>query len=89
LPLLRPTLFFVLVTQIISMFQAFDTIYSLTKGGPMNGTDVIAYRIYDQAFTDFNLGKAAVTAVVLFVILVVITLGQHLYFRRRITYDLS
>lgn len=89
LPLLRPTLFFVLVTQIISMFQAFDTIYSLTKGGPMNGTDVVAYRIYEQAFTDFNMGQAAVTAVVLFAILVLITLGQHLYFRRRITYDLS
>src|SRR3989442_104920 len=46
LPLLRPTLFFVLVTSIISSFQAFDTIYSLTQGGPLDATDVIAYRIY-------------------------------------------
>lgn len=89
LPLLRPTLFFVLVTSVISTFQLFDTIYSLTQGGPMNATDVVAYRIYKQAFTDFNLGQAAVTALVLFIILVAITIGQQLYFRRRITYDFS
>jgi multiple sugar transport system permease protein len=88
-PLLRPTLFFVLVTSIISTFQVFDTIYSLTQGGPGNTTDVIAYRIYQQAFTSFNLGQAAVTALVLFVVLVAVTIGQQLYFRRKITYDLS
>jgi multiple sugar transport system permease protein len=89
LPLLRPTLFFVLVTSIISSFQAFDTIYSLTQGGPLDATDVIAYRIYKQAFVNFDIGQAAVTAVVLFVAVVAITIGQNLYFRRRITYDLS
>lgn len=89
LPLLRPTLFFVLVTTIISTFQVFDTIYALTRGGPVNATDVIAYRIYEQAFTSFNLGQAAVTALVLFVILVGVTIAQQLFFRRRITYDLS
>ncbi|QDZ15672.1 carbohydrate ABC transporter permease [Humibacter ginsenosidimutans] len=89
LPLLRPTMFFVLVTSIIGAMQAFDTIYSLTQGGPMNATNVLAYRIYQKAFTAFDLGQAAVTALVLFVILVVVTLAQQLYFRRRITYDLS
>ncbi|WP_323374057.1 sugar ABC transporter permease [Microbacterium sp. STN6] len=88
-PLLRPTLFFVLVTSVISSFQVFDTVYALTKGGPQARTDVIAYSIYRTAFTDFNLGQASVMAIVLFAILVVVTLGQQLYFRRRITYDLS
>ncbi|MGW6195572.1 carbohydrate ABC transporter permease [Kribbella sp. NPDC055110] len=89
LPLLRPTLFFVLVTSIISSFQAFDTIYSLTQGGPLDATDVIAYRIYKQAFVNFDIGQAAVTAVVLFVAVVAVTIGQNLYFRRKITYDLG
>jgi len=98
LPLLRPTLFFVLVTTTITAFQAFDTIYALTKGGPvaltdsgipLGRTDVIAMRIYNDAFTAFSLGKAATAAVVLFVILVIISVAQQLYFRRRITYDLS
>ena len=90
LPLLRPTMFFVLVTGIISSFQAFDSIYALTpNGGPQGSTDVIATRIYGEAFQTFNLGRASVMALVLFVVLVAVTLAQQFYFRKRITYDLS
>jgi multiple sugar transport system permease protein len=90
LPLLRPTMFFVLVTGVISSFQAFDSIYALTpNGGPQGSTDVIATRIYAKAFKDFDVGHASVMALVLFVILIVETVLQQLYFRRRITYDLA
>ena len=91
LPLLGPTMFFVLVTGVISAFQAFDQIYALTpNGGPEGTTDVIASRIYTEAFRgSFNLGGASVMALVLFVILVVVTLLQQRYFADRITYDLS
>jgi len=88
LPLLRPTLFFVVVTGIISAAQVFDTVYALTAGGPQNRTDLVAHRIYAEAFGAAAVGRAAVMAVVLFVILVGITVVQHLYFRRRISYDL-
>ncbi len=90
-PLLGPTLFFVLVTGVVSAFQAFDQIYALTpNGGPEGTTDVIASRIYLEAFQGgFNLGRASVMALVLFVILVVVTLVQQRFFSRRITYDLS
>ncbi|MFT4109036.1 carbohydrate ABC transporter permease [Propionicimonas sp.] len=90
-PLLGPTLFFVLVTGVISAFQAFDQIYALTpNGGPEGTTDVIASRIYLEAFQGgFNLGRASVMALVLFVILVVVTLVQQRFFSSRITYDLS
>ncbi len=90
LPLLRPTMFFVLVTGVISSFQAFDSIYALTpNGGPQGSTDVIATRIYAKAFKDFDVGHASVMTLVLFVILIVVTVLQQLYFRRRITYDLA
>ncbi len=89
LPLLRPTMFFVLVTSVISTFQIFDQVYALTGGGPQHRTDVIAARIYFEAFQTFDMGRAAVMAVVLLVILVGITLAQQLYFGRRTTYDLS
>ena len=88
LPLLRPTLFFVVVTGIISAAQVFDTVYALTAGGPQNRTDLVAHRIYAEAFSAAAVGRAAVMAIVLFVILVVATVAQHLYFRRRISYDL-
>jgi multiple sugar transport system permease protein len=88
LPMLRPTMFFVLVTGIVSAAQVFDTVYALTGGGPQGRTDLVAHRIYAEAFGSAAIGRAAVMAVVLFVILVGVTVVQHLYFRRRISYDL-
>jgi multiple sugar transport system permease protein len=87
-PMLRPTLFFVLVTGIVSAAQVFDTVYALTGGGPQGRTDLVAHRIYAEAFGAAAVGRAAVMAVVLFVLLVGVTIAQHLYFRRRISYDL-
>jgi len=91
LPLLGPTLFFVLVTGVISSFQAFDQIYALTpNGGPQGATDVIATRIYLQAFGgSFDLGRASAMALVLFVVLIIVTLAQQRFFAKRVTYDLS
>jgi multiple sugar transport system permease protein len=89
LPMLRPTLFFVLVTGIVSAAQVFDTVYALTGGGPQERTDVIAHRIYAEAFGAAAVGRAAVMALLLFVLLVGVTIVQHLYFRRRISYDLT
>lgn len=89
LPLLRPTMFFVTVTSVISSFQVFDSIYAMTGGGPGFRTDVIASRIYEEAFVSLRLGRAAAMAVILFIVLVTITVVQQRYFRRRITYDMS
>jgi multiple sugar transport system permease protein len=88
LPMLRPTLFFVLVTGIVSAAQVFDTVYALTGGGPQNRTDLLAHRIYAEAFGAAAVGRAAVMAIVLFALLLGVTLIQHVYFRRRISYDL-
>ncbi|MCW2662293.1 MAG: uspA [Mycobacterium sp.] len=88
LPMLRPTMFFVLVTGIVSAAQVFDTVYALTGGGPAGSTDLVAHRIYAEAFGSAAIGRASVMAVVLFVILIGVTVVQHLYFRRRISYDL-
>lgn len=89
LPLLRSTLFFVVVTGIISATQVFDTVYALTAGGPQHRTDLVAHRIYTEAFGAAAVGRAAVMAIVLFVILVAATVAQHSYFRRRISYELA
>lgn len=89
LPMLRPTMFFVLVTGIISAAQVFDTVYALTGGGPQGSTDLVAHRIYAEAFGAAAIGRTSVMAVVLFVILVGATVVQHLYFRRRISYELT
>ncbi|MGC5629661.1 carbohydrate ABC transporter permease [Georgenia sp. Z1344] len=92
IPLLRPTMFFVLVTTIISSFQVYDLVYGLTGGSPgypSGSTDVIAARIYHEAFVALDLGSASAMAVVLFALLVVVTLVQQRWFASRTTYDMS
>ncbi|HTX93395.1 MAG TPA: sugar ABC transporter permease [Mycobacterium sp.] len=89
LPMLRPTTFFVLVTGIVSTAQVFDMVYALTGGGPAGRTDLVAHRIYAEAFGSAAIGRASVMAVLLFVILIGVTLVQHLYFRQRISYDIT
>lgn len=87
LPMLRPTFFFVSVTGVVSAAQVFDTVYALTGGGPAGRTDLVAHRIYAEAFGAAAIGRAAVMALILFLILVGVTVVQHLYFRNRISYD--
>lgn len=87
LPMLRPTFFFVSVTGIVSAAQVFDTVYALTGGGPAGRTDLVAHRIYAEAFGAAAIGRAAVMALILFVILVGVTVAQHLYFRKRTSYE--
>jgi multiple sugar transport system permease protein len=89
LPLLNPTMFFVLVTDIIGSAQVFDTVYAMTQGGPGNATDVLNFEIFRQAFDFFHAGYASALSMVLFVILLIITLLQVLYFRSRTTYDIA
>lgn len=88
LPMLRPTLSFVLITGIVGAAQVFDTVYALTGGGPQGRTDLLAHRIYAEAFGAAAVGRSAVMALVLFVLLLGVTFLQHVYFRRRISYDL-
>jgi len=87
LPLLRPTLFFVLVTGTITAFQTFDTVYALTKGGPGDRTNVVAMQIFSEAFNAARPGRAAVMAIVVFGIMLAITVLQHRYFRTRTGYE--
>ncbi|MVU79935.1 ABC transporter permease subunit [Nocardia sp. ET3-3] len=87
LPLLRPTMFFVLVTGVLSVFQTFDAVFALTKGGPDHHTDVVAMRLYSEAFEAARPGRAAVMAVVVFAVMFVITVVQHRYFRDRTSYE--
>nr|WP_281507674.1 sugar ABC transporter permease [Brachybacterium sp. Marseille-Q7125] len=89
IPLLRPTTFFLAVTQVVASFQVFDMVFALTGGGPQRRTEVIASLIYNEAFVSGRLGRASAVAVILFVLLVVITLIQQRWFSSRVTYDMS
>ncbi|GAA0979902.1 sugar ABC transporter permease [Acrocarpospora macrocephala] len=77
LPLLRPSLLFVFITQCIAGMQSFALIIVMTKdGGPANATNVAAFEMYQQAFRFGAWGTASAMAMVLFVIIFVATLIQ-------------
>lgn len=86
IPVLSPTIFFVVIITAISSFQVFDLIYLMTQGGPFNSTNVLVYSIYQNAFEYFNVGKASAIAYILFAIILVLTLIQW-KFRKKIVYN--
>jgi ABC-type sugar transport system permease subunit len=81
LPLLRPQMAFVVIIALINAFQAFDSFYVLTRGGPADATRVIPIEIYLRAFELLEMGRAAAVSMVLFVALVVLSLIQLRIFR--------
>jgi multiple sugar transport system permease protein len=87
LPLLNPTLLFVLVTDIIGSFQVFDTVYVLTNGGPGDATQVLNLSIYKLAFTDYRIGEGSAMSVLLFGVILIFTALQFAYFRRRTVHE--
>ena len=89
LPLLRPSMFFVLVTNVIGSFQQFDTVYVMTQGGPGESTTTMNYYIYQQAFELFHAGYAATLSILLFAVILTVTIVQFRYFRKRTIYDFS
>ena len=86
IPLLSPTIFFVIIITAISSFQVFDLIYLMTQGGPFDSTNVLVYAIYKNAFEYFNVGKASAIAYVLFAIILILTLIQW-SLRKKIVYN--
>lgn len=91
LPAISPTLLFASTVLTINAFQSFGQIDILTKGGPPQGPDgatrVIVYEIYDRAYgTSRNLGIASATAVLLFLLVVIVTFVQFKVAERRVFY---
>lgn len=86
IPLLSPTIFFVVVITSITSFQVFDLIYVMTQGGPNNSTMVLVYSIYKYAFQYFDIGKASAIAYILFAIIFVLVLIQW-KLRKKIVYN--
>lgn len=87
LPLLRPTLLFVLITSTIASFQVFTQVYMLTQGGPAGSTDVAMYRLYTEAWYNLRMGYGATQAFTLSVIIFLFTAFQFRFFSREIKYS--
>ncbi|MDX6261678.1 MAG: multiple sugar transport system permease protein [Kribbellaceae bacterium] len=87
LPMLSPSLFFVIVTSIIGSFQVFDQALIMTNGGPGSRTTTLVMYIYRTGFENYDQGYAAAQSLVLFGFIVVITAAQFVLQRRLVHYD--
>jgi len=86
LPLIRPTLLYLVVTGTINTFQVFESVYVMTQGGPQFATTTVVYRIYQEAFQRFNLGLASAQAIVLFLITLVLAAVQFRLLGQNVEY---
>jgi multiple sugar transport system permease protein len=87
LPLLTPTLFFILTMMLIGGFQVFNEMYMLTRGGPAEATKSIVMEIYNTAFRYFRMGDATVLSWILFTIIFTITVIQFKFSKKWVNYD--
>lgn len=88
-PLLLPTTLFLLVVAVIDSFQVFTLVNIMTGGGPALGTDVLVHLLYRTGFITFEIGKASALAILLFLLLMLLTLGKFAIAKGRVRYDLA
>jgi multiple sugar transport system permease protein len=82
LPLLSPTVFFLVVINTINAFQLFAEPRVLTQGGPGDSSRTVVQYVFDTAFQSFDLGYASVVALTLMVLLIALTAIQFAASRR-------
>lgn len=87
IPLMTPTIFFVLVLGLIQHFQVFTFAYVMTRGGPLNSTLFYVLYLYRVAFRDFEMGYASALACILFVIILLFTLLTFSTARQWVHYE--
>lgn len=87
LPLLTPSIYFVLIISLINSFQLFDQVVIMTNGGPVNSTTSIVHQVYLNAFENYKMGFASAQSMVLFGIILLFTLIQNNLQKGWVTYE--
>jgi multiple sugar transport system permease protein len=82
LPLLRPVTLIVIVLGVIYTFKVFDLVFALTRGGPVDATEVLPIYIYDLSLEFFRFGEGAAASTLLLLGMLVVAAG-YLWLSRR------
>ncbi|WP_123041417.1 carbohydrate ABC transporter permease [Cohnella candidum] len=86
IPGLKPIATYIVITSLIGAIQIYEQVMFITGGGPYSQTEVLVFRIYRDAFWDFNLGMAGTSSLIMAVIVFVATAA---YYRRTTKSDRS
>lgn len=86
-PLLSPTMFFLLVMNVVyAFFETFGVIHTVTQGGPGGSTQTMVYKVYKDGFVGLDLGSSAAQSVILMIVIIVLTLLQFKYVEKKVQY---
>lgn len=86
-PLLSPTVFFLLVMNLVyAFFETFGVIHAITEGGPNAATNIMVFKIYHDVFEVVDLGGSAAQSVVLMVFVIALTVIQFRYIEKKVHY---
>ena len=86
-PLLTPTIFFLIVVNIVyAFFDSFGVIDTMTRGGPAKATETLVYKVYVDGLLGGNLGGSAAQSVILMGLVIVLTAIQFRFVERKVTY---
>lgn len=87
MPMISPTLFFVVFMDIMNSFQSFGQVKIMTAGGPGTSTNLLVYSIYKDAFFNGRFDMASAQSVILFIIMFIIALIQFRFEKKGVHYS--
>lgn len=90
LPMIGPTVFFLVVMNLIySLFETFAVVDATTRGGPAAATSILVYKVYVDGFVNLDMGSSAAQSVLLMLFAVGLTAVQFRLLDRRVSYDVA
>ena len=86
-PLITPTMFFLLVVNIVyAFFDTFGIVHAITQGGPYRATEILVYKVWYDGAVAIDLGSSAAQSVILMAIVITMTVVQFRYIERKVEY---
>lgn len=88
IPLLSPSIYYVVIMAVINAFQVFSEVYIMTSGGPGYSTYTMAYYLWLNAFSYNDMGYACAISVIMFILILAVTIVQSKVLGEKVQYDL-
>lgn len=79
LPMIRPIIFFIFITNVINSFNVFESVTVMTAGGPLNSTTTLVHQIYTRSFAEYKLGYGSAIAMILSLFVIFFTFLSFRY----------
>ena len=85
-PMISPTMFFLVIVDVIASLKVFETIQIMTQGGPQNATNTLVFSLYQYGFAFNKVGYAAAIGMVLLVLIAVFSIVYFKVLSKRVHY---